>query len=296
MKKDDVIINAITELGICTKSEYKDFIDETLEDIKSDPGSKSDYVKLITYVDSKGIICGRELEVYEDRDKVEDFELYYVAARDGDNIALDVLFQVDDDSFSIELNGKEKSKDTYSGNIKLEVESSDYWSDNIETYSFNIKFDGFNIANEEKGYINGKFSVDLIVTKFEVEFKSDGKSQEISFEIPDYATIKFTYSESKPDDIKMPSSKDKIYDVENEDDILKLMEEIDFEAFIEKLSEDLDFDLSLIGDLLFGVTMIMTMIMMTMIMMTMIMTIIMMTMIMTMTIMNILISIIILTN
>ena len=33
----------------------------------------------ITYVDSKGIICGREFEVYEDRDKAEDFELYYVA-------------------------------------------------------------------------------------------------------------------------------------------------------------------------------------------------------------------------
>jgi|BioPla2DNA2_1021312.scaffolds.fasta_scaffold11785_3 hypothetical protein len=251
-KKDDVIIGIVEEFGICTKDEYKDFIDTALDELADTTTDKRNYIKLITYVDSKGIICGRELEVYEDKEKSEDFGLYYLAAKDGDKIAFDMLLTAEDSTFSIVLNGKEKSKETYSGDINIEVESYDYWEDESKTYSFNIDFKDFNIANEEKGYINGKFTVDLVVTKFTAEFKSDGDSQEVSIEIPKYATINIKFSQSDADDIKMPSNSDKIYDLGSDDDIESLTEDVDIEAFLEKICADLGFDLDELIDLFYG--------------------------------------------
>ena len=205
MKKDDVIIDAMVELGVCTEDEYKELIEEGITELKDSTGDKNNFIKLITYVDSKGIICGRELEVYEDKEKMEDFELYYIAAKDGKDIAFEMVLGVEDSTFSIKLDGEEESKETYSGDIKVEVAITDSWTGESKPYSFNIEFEDYNVANEEKGYINGKFTFDLVVTKFTIDFKSDGKKQEISVEIPEYATIKLTYSESKPEDITMPS-------------------------------------------------------------------------------------------
>ncbi len=252
MKKDDVIIDAMVELEVCTEDEYKAFIEEGITELKDSTGDKNNFIKLITYVDSKGIICGRELEVYEDKEKIDDFELYYIAAKDGKDIAFEMVLGVEGATFSIELDGEEEAKETYSGDIKVEAVIGNSWDEESQPYSFNIKFEDYNVANEEKGYINGKFTLDLVVTKFTVDFKSDGDKQEVSVEIPDYATIKLTYSESKPEDITMPSDSEDIYDLTNDEDLTRLMEEIDFEAFIATLGENLGIDLEDLSSSLFG--------------------------------------------
>ena len=162
------------------------------------------------YVDAKGKIRGIAAEFDEE------FNFTYACGKDGDKVGCELTFNVDGDNISAVLNATEKSG-KYDGEIEGVFDIDD------EKIEASVEFDGFEIVDEEKGYMNGDITVVVPeIDPITVELSSDGKKQEIIYALAIDGTDfgKFTLSMSIDDDAKvdMPSKDDAVMvDIESGD-------------------------------------------------------------------------------
>lgn len=208
-KKDKTIIKLVEKFGL-SKDDYTSGIDSLLEELGSYEVSGGETLfTMNVYVDSKGVICGREI-AEPDTDDV----LGYMTAEDGSDKALDINFAVDDEGFKISGKSTEKSGKE-SGEVKIVVLGVNDDGSNVE---IPVSFKDVETVNEDKGYCKGEFTLDL--TAFEgpsltFVMDSDGKGQTIKSDITvdgtNYGTISITSKEETTIDIPAFDSSQKVY-------------------------------------------------------------------------------------
>ncbi len=214
--KDKTVKKLVTEkLEICSEDEYDELFDGAIDSLKSAKengefdGEES--VEISMYVDATGKIRGIAAELDEE------FSFTYACGKDGDKVGGELTFDVDGENVSAVLNATEKSG-KYDGEI--ECKYTPYEDDAVEV---SVEFDGFEIVDEEKGYMNGDITVVVPeIDPITVELSSDGKKQEIIYALAIDGTDfgKFTLSMSIDDDAKvdMPSKDDAVMvDIESGD-------------------------------------------------------------------------------
>jgi len=241
--KDKTVKKIVTEkLEICSEDEYDELFDGAIDSLKSAKengefeGEES--VDVSIYVDAKGKIRGISAALDEE------FGFTYACGKDGDKVGGELTFDVDGENISAVLNATEKS-----GKYDGEIECS-YTSYDDETTEISVEFDGFEVVDEEKGYVNGDITVVVPeIDPITVELSSDGKKQEIIYALEIEGTDfgKFTLSMSQDDDAKvdMPSKSDAtMIDLESGDfDLESYVSQEDVSAWIADLMEKVCGDL-----------------------------------------------------
>lgn len=252
--EDKLLKEIVTErFEICTEEDYDTALEEALAELESDTELDGEAVTLVTYVDPRGDIRGMALEASED----ESFRC--IMGLDDDKVRGELVFTDGEESFKAELNATEKSKEKYDGDISFEVVSQtyDYETDDYtdETTEFSVEFTGFEIVDEEKGYMNGEITIVIPeIDPIALTLESDGKTQDISFNLSidgsDYGTFTLSMSQGKYDKSKVPAAEDAVmitddFDIEsytNEEEVGTLITEI-----LKKLGLD-DENAALLGE------------------------------------------------
>lgn len=272
---DDIIKDLVTEkIGAVSEDEYDEAFDDLLEEIDT-MKEESDFsddttIDLITYVDATGTIRGFEF-VMNGED--EEMSARFIVGADKDNIAAELVMNDNGvDVISVTLDGTREDK-AYSGEIECTVvdESEEYYDDydyddeyyyegeeeeeeeeeepETEETTITIEFNDFEIVDEEKGYINCGLAVILpdIDEPISLDFSSDGKSQDITYDIniedTDYGKLVLSMSAEDSADVSIPSSDDAfMIDLESEDIAIEdYVAQEDVQAFIEELLKKLGF-------------------------------------------------------
>lgn len=204
-KEDEILKNIIIDSSTdITEADYYEELDDLLEEIKSaEPENSDDKIIVKTYIDPNGDIRGISLESdFKDEDE-DSFSFSMIMGKEGDQIRGEVIISNDDsEDFRIDMTAVEKSK-KYTGSI-------DFTSDG-ECVS--VEFTELETVNEEKGYINGTFTLIIPdVDPISVTFDSDGKSQKISGEIvvdgTNYGKITLEFASENSGDPVVPSKSD----------------------------------------------------------------------------------------
>ncbi len=223
-KSDKTIIKLVEKFGLSTEDEYKKAVDELLgqlSDVGSIEGGKT-FATLITYVDSKGVIQGRMLDIAE----LEGEEIGYLNVKDGKDVSCEINFVAEGEGISAVVNAAENG-DKYSGDITVKVIGEDI-KDAVDTAesdyelggvtadedgepaltstdetAFTVNFKDYEVVNEDKGYCKGEFTIDLSAFDlggFTLKLDSDGKQQSVSTDITvedtKYAAVTISWKES----------------------------------------------------------------------------------------------------
>ena len=206
-------------------------MDELKEQLEEDDFDEDTVFTVDTYIDPTGTIRGFGFEAEEEK-------LTMVLGKDGKDVRGEMKFVSDgEEEFSVKLSAEEEGKDKYSGDLTIEYPKTSYDYDedegkmrsNTETQKAVIKFDEFEVVDKEKGYFNGDFVINIPdVDPIDLSFSSDGKQQEVSYEIrfdgTDYGKLKFAYSVDYGTSVDVPS-KDSAFMVDVKDaDNFKLEE------------------------------------------------------------------------
>lgn len=237
LKDDDIIRDIVVDKikAVDDKDEYKksinDALDELKEQLEEDDFDEDTVFTIDTYIDPTGTIRGFGFEAEEEK-------LTMVLGKDGNDVRGEMKFVSDgEEEFSVKLTAEEEGKDKYSGDVTIEYPKTSYDYDedegkmrsNTETQKAVIKFDEFEVVDKEKGYFNGDFVINIPdVDPIDLSFSSDGKQQEVSYELrfdgTDYGKLKFTYSVDYGTSVDVPS-KDSAFMVDVKDaDNFKLEE------------------------------------------------------------------------
>lgn len=251
LKKDDIIRDiAVNKLEIAEPDEYDEFVDSTIADLEADLKDR-DYdseteLAISTYIDGKGDIRGFCAEYNEDR-------IFFALGKDGDEVRGEYsIIESGEDEICVKLYATEESKDTYSGRLDITTLSFDYDSDTRQWVDkpiiTSINFDGFEIVNEDKLYINGDITVENEDIKpISFSLSTDGNSQDIScnlsFEDTDYGKLIISYSFDEGANVDVPA-KSEAYMIggENYFEMKDYASKEEFESFIRELLIKLGFD------------------------------------------------------
>lgn len=222
VRDDDIIKELlIDKLEIMDEDEFLGEIDEALEELE-DAEYDTEVVGIVkTYIDAKGKIRGISIT-----DADNENGGYYLMGRDGDEIRGEFrIFEDDEDIVRVDLTATESNKKVYDGSIDVAIYGGE------EEYTGSVEFEDFEITNEEKNYINADISIKVMdYDPIDIEFRSDGDSQEISCDIEwddnDYGTITLIYSSSDDLDISVPD-KSGSFEIDPED-----IESVDINEYI----------------------------------------------------------------
>lgn len=208
LKNDKVIKKIITDkLDLMDEDEFEDEIqdeiDSVKEDLEDDDYDKDTIVTIDTYIDATGTIRGFNFD--SDGNSV-----FMALGKDGDNIRGE-LRATDEDGdvpFSVKLNAEENDK-KYSGDITFAYESYSYYDDESNTKEAVLKFDDFEVVDEEKGYVNCDVSLNIPdLDPIDISLSTDGKKQDINYTIrlngTDYGKIGVTYGIKYGVDVDLP--------------------------------------------------------------------------------------------
>ena len=242
LKKDDIIKGIVVDkVKAVDEDEYKDSINEAIDDLKGeldDDLFDDDTIATIdTYIDATGTIRGIGCST-------DDGKFTMVLGKDGDDIRGEMKFVSDDEEeFSVKLKAEEEGKDKYSGDVTIAYPHYSYDYDEDGKFSSNtsmqeavIKFDEFEIVEKEKGYFNGDFVINIPdVDPIDITFSSDGKQQEVIYEIcvkgTDYGKLRFAYSVDFGASVDVPSKGDAYMVDVKEADNFKLEEYVTQDEF-----------------------------------------------------------------
>ncbi|MCD7890978.1 MAG: hypothetical protein LUG26_04180 [Ruminococcus sp.] len=212
----------------------------------------SEAVELVTYVDATGTIRGFEIS-FDD-----EFECLFAVGKENDNIAAELSLTVEgEDIVSIVLDVEEEDKDVYSGEIECSI------SDGYDTYGASIEFDGFEIVNEEKGYVNCNLAIVVEdIDPISLKLESDGSSQDISYDVnldgTDFETVTLSMSMDNSAKVSVPDAADAymidIYDYDldledyvTDDEISSFVTEL-----LEKIGLSSDLAEEIVDELFYG--------------------------------------------
>ncbi|MCH5274338.1 MAG: zinc-ribbon domain-containing protein [Lachnospiraceae bacterium] len=201
----------------------------------------SEEIVMTVYVDGKGSVVGREIEI-------DDVTISLLMPEKGKNFGYEFSVEERGVSFSVTGSGK-KSGNKIDGDFRVRYNGMTM---------LNITTDDLNLKTLKRGMLNGKLEVSLgsgIGTLLassapgmsllqDISFSLDAKTTENSYEYKlgivyddgDIGTITVSGEQKKASNIKLPNSKDVIY-VEDERDLEEWAEEIDWDKVISKLEK-----------------------------------------------------------
>ena len=214
LRDDKVVKDILTDkLDVVDKDEYESSIDDEIDNIKED--LKGDYyddkevvMSIDTYIDGTGTIRG--LKFYDD-----EAAFTAVMGKDGDSIRGEFSFTEDgEEQFSVKLTAEENHK-KYTGDIELTYSdvSYNYVDDDYQKettpVTVSVLFEGVEIVDEEKGYFNGDFTVNIPDTApFVISCSADKDGQSVSSDIvidgTNYGKLTLDYSVDYNADIDIP--------------------------------------------------------------------------------------------
>lgn len=232
-KEDEILKKIIIDSSIdITEEDYYDELNDLLDELRSaEPENSDDKIIVKTYIDPNGDIRGISLESdFKDEDE-DSFSFSMIMGREGDQIRGEVIISNDDsEDFRIDMTAVEKSK-KYTGSVDFTADGE----------CVSVEFTELETVNEEKGYINGTFTLIIPdVDPISVSFDSDGKSQKISGEIvvdgTNYGKITLELSSensgnpvvpSKSDAMMIDTDSDLVFsDYVSEDEMTKFLTEL----------------------------------------------------------------------
>lgn len=249
LKKDDIIRGIVVDkLKVVDDEDYEDDIQSEIDDVKEDL-DENDYDKdtviaIDTYIDATGTIRGLGIDV-------DDEQTYMVIGKDGDSIRGEI--KVTDDEGEVPLSVKliaEENGKKYSGDITINYTEYSYKDDEDVENEAVVKFDDFEIVNEEKCYVNGTVAINIPDTDpIDIVLSSDGKEQDVNFTIradgEDYGNIGIKYSVNYGVDVDIPDKSDAVMvDVEelNDFDFDDYVTSDEISEFIKSRLEKIGFD------------------------------------------------------
>lgn len=275
-KDDEIIKNIVIEkLDLASEKEYEKFFDDAIEnlnedyqineddydkdfeedddkdDFDDDFDVDDDYDETLTYksyIDSTGIIRGFSLTFDDGSDK--DSSIRCILGKDGSDVRGEfVVIDEGDEEFRIDLKAAEKGKDKYDGSIDVIVHDYDYdWDaetderivEDDDPTNISVEFEGFKLVDKEKGYMEGEITFVIPdIDPITIELNSDGKSQNISYQIKideeDYGKVTLITSSEDGFKADIPS-KDDAFMIEGDLDDIDF-DNIDFESYVSE--EDL---------------------------------------------------------
>jgi len=214
LRDDEIVMNILTDkLDLLEEDEFTEELDGEIEDIKTD--LKDDYydddekvISVDTYIDATGTIRG--LKFYDD-----DNAFTAVIGKDGDSIRGELTFiEGGEEQFSAKLTAEEDHK-KYTGDLEFTYNevSYDYTDDDYEKeltpVTISVLFENVEVVDEEKGYFNGDFTVNIPDTApFAVNCSADKDGQNVSCDIvvdgTNYGKLTFDYSVDYNADIEVP--------------------------------------------------------------------------------------------
>ncbi|MBR3668218.1 MAG: hypothetical protein IKN66_13875 [Ruminococcus sp.] len=230
LRDDKVVKDILTDkLDVVDKDEFESSIDDEIEDIKED--LKGDYyddeevvISIDTYIDGTGTIRG--LKFYNDEGAFN-----AVMGKDGDSIRGEFSFTEDgEEQFSVKLTAEENHK-KYTGDIELTYSDVSYnyvdddYQKEVTPVTVSVLFEDVEIVDEEKGYFNGDFTVNIPDTApFVISCSADKDGQSVSSDIvidgTNYGKLTFDYSVDYKADIEVPDKGGAfMIDPENSDDL-----------------------------------------------------------------------------
>ena len=212
LKDDDIIKGIITDkFDLVDEDEFEesiqDEIDSVKEDLDDNEYDKETLLTIDTYIDATGTIRGFNFAS-------DDATLFMAIGKDGDSIRGEVK-AIDEDGevpYSIELTAEENGK-KYSGDITFTSTSYSYRDDDTVTKEAVVKFDDFEVVNEEKHYVNADIAVNIPdLDPIDIALSSDGKKQDVSLALridgKDYGRVGFTYAVNHGVDVEAPNKSD----------------------------------------------------------------------------------------
>lgn len=226
LKNDEIVKKIVTDkLEVMDKSEYKDSIQELIDDLKDEMEDKDydndDEITFKTYIDSKGVIRGFEVEADDE------FTVFAVVGKDGDDVRGEVYAKEGKEkAFSAELTATESGK-KYTGQIDVDVPHTEYdddWNPKTTFETYTLSFKDYEVVNEDKGYFNADVSIIIPdIDPIDLEFKSSGKEQEISYAVSfdgkDYGKVTLGFSADENAKVENPDKSNAVMvDIENADD------------------------------------------------------------------------------
>lgn len=224
--------------------EFQEELDESLRYISVDTDMK---IKMIVWLDGKGEVRGRSIEIDDGDDKVT------VEARmpqKGKNFGYRLLANADGTNVSLEGTGK-RSGDKISGDFQFKYNGAGI---------MDIEVDGYNTKKVREGYINGSFNVQpssqlmslISMADFTsvtsrmgkvslgIDLESDknkfGLGLQAIYDDEDLGTLHVDIETGKGKKASIPKQKNVIM-AEDEEDAMDWYETIDWDKFISKLEK-----------------------------------------------------------
>ena len=241
LRDDKYVKNLVTDkLDVVEEDEYKETIDSLIDRAKSsiedgDLDDEETFFTIDTYIDFTGTVRG--LKFTNDVDE----SFFMAIGKDGDDIRAEVTFTEDgEEVMSAKLNAVEDSK-KYTGDIVFTSEDSD---DEVK-----VEFEDFKLESDDKLYFSGDFVINVPdVDPIKISCKSNGKKQEISYELKiddvDYGKLALEYSADNDVNVEIPDKND-AYMVNSDDiddfELEKYVTKDEFSKFSKDLIEKIGF-------------------------------------------------------
>lgn len=243
-KLDKDLEDLFVSLKVCTAEEYQGMIDILKTFVTERKKALSDkdnetLFKMNVWVDSEGIVTGREIVIPENYDTVA---FGYKALKRGVNTGINVWLSVNEEE-SLRLNGTISDESgKYNGNMTLSYVDTKAEID--EKFDISIE-DVYTTIKDSVSFVNGK----IVVTgksmpgyKIEIGLSGNETQQTITADLlqetKKLVAITLTSKVVPYEDFDLPTEKDQIYNIYTELD--DYIEGVDIDSFINDISNKID--------------------------------------------------------
>ncbi len=208
LRNDKVVKNILTEkLKVVDEDEYEEDLDDAIDNIKDN--LKDDYyddedaeITIATYIDATGTIRGMKFSE-------DDNYFLMIVGKDGDSIRGEVkMCEDNEDVFTVNLTAEENGK-KYTGDLEITINESFSYDDDNDTTTVTVLFENVETVDEEKGYFNGDFTVNIPnVDPIVIKCNADKDGQNITYDAviggKNYGKLTVDYSLDFKADIDIP--------------------------------------------------------------------------------------------
>lgn len=243
--KNDEFIMELCQLLDISKEDYKENIEEALENVKGSPVEDDDVVFIMdVYADNSGKILGRKIRYNEAVEDDSVIAYYYV--EQSNKGAYEFYVNSDNPENSFRLSGNHTINDkSFTGEAVIDINSDLSSMSNI---SLEINYEDFKTQIKDNFlYLDGVISLSsyaMYGIDVELEFSSQGREQltTLKLKMGNTSLVTFDTSTKYVRDFKMPSPDVNAasYDVETE--INDYYMTFDVQKYLSDLSDRLDVD------------------------------------------------------
>lgn len=253
-KNDEQLENIVKSMLVATgtsKEDADDMYDELIDSLSSADKSINSLdigefeFEIVSWVDASGSVIGRQIEIDD-----SDFYIYYLTARNGKDVGLEICLGDGYDKFQI-VGGGKLDGDKLNGSYSV-ILSGDKL--------INVQVKDYDVVLAEDGYINGTFIVSFTETAAELLEDEAGLDSDIAEILPHLSLVtvikadeKSTWFEAavnydsemlvkltcdllitEPTAIVIPSD---VFEAKDESDLEQFFSDVDAEAFIQHLKD-----------------------------------------------------------